>query len=252
MDPDSGDAGDSEYPRPRLDAETVGDVVARDRRMSGAALRIDATGRTYSYRDFVTTSYQAGNVLRHLGVREGERVLIVPAALPEPILAFFGAAQLGAVTRFGEQIGDKDDAPRVVVVPSDREGEFDLPPGHHLLVYGEPPTDPATTHWGTEVWSENPAIHPASVGGSDPLLDAGSRTYSHAEALSEAASVVENAALAPGEETTLHGSLADPAAVISGVLAPIAAGSTAVVAAGRDERPIDLEDASSGTDSEIG
>jgi len=230
MDPESGDAGDSEYPPPRLDAETVGDVVARDRRTSGAALRIDATGRTYSYRDFVTTSYRAGNVLRHLGVREGERVLVVPAALPEPILAFFGAAQLGAVTRFGERTdrdGDDGDAPRVVVAPSDREDDFDLPPGHHLLVYGERPSDPATTHWETEVWSENPAIHPASVEPSDPLLDADTRTYSHAEALSEAAGVVEDAGLSPGEEMRLSGSMADPAVVV-GVLGSVAAGATAV------------------------
>ncbi|MGQ4555250.1 AMP-binding protein [Halobellus sp. GM3] len=225
---DTADDGDSgEFPAPCPDPETVGDLLTRDRRTSGPALRVDASGRTYSYRDFVTTTYKAGNVLRYLGVREGETVLVVPDALPEPVLTFFGAAQLGAVTRFSDTVDDSD-PPRAVVAPADREAEFNLPPGHHLAVYGDRPSDPATTHWETEVWSENPAIHPASVDGGDTLIAAGDRRYTHAEALSAAASVISDAELRSGNEMAVRGSLADPDVVVAGLLAPIAAGATVV------------------------
>ncbi len=208
------------------DPATIGAVVARERRTDGDALRAAAPGRSYSYRDFITTSYKAGNVLRYLGVRPGDEVLVVPDALPEPVLAFYGAAQLGAVTRFAETV--TDDPPRAVLAPVDRESEFDLPPGHRLAVHGGPPDDPATTHWEAEVWSENPAVHPVDVAGSDPALVADDRTYTHAELLSGAARVAADADLGPGDEMVVRGSLADPEVVVAGLLAPILVGATIV------------------------
>mgnify|MGYP006296933659 FL=1 len=54
---------------------TVDDLVARDRRSDAAALRVDATGREYSYRDFCTTAWKAGHALSHCGVHPGARVV---------------------------------------------------------------------------------------------------------------------------------------------------------------------------------
>ena len=225
-DSDADSDADAEFPSPCVDPNIVGDLVARERRTSGLALRADEPGRTYSYYDFITTSYKAGNVLRYLGVREGDEVLVVPEALPESVLTFFGAAQLGAVTRFADDIGET--VPRAVVAPAEREDDFDLPPGHRLAVYGDKPTAPSTTHWETEVWSENPAVHPATVTPGDPLLAAAGRTYSHAEALAAASDTVADADLQPGTEVFVQGRLGDPGVVAAGLLAPIMAGATIV------------------------
>ena len=219
---------DGEFPARCADPRSLGDAVARDRRTAGLALRARGSGRTYSYRDFITTSYQAGNVLRHLGVRPGDEVRIAPEHVPEPVLTFYGAAQLGAVTRFGDEGAEP---PRVTVAPATREAEFDRPPGHHLAVYGDPPSDPSVTHWEAEVWSENPAVHPVSVGADDPLFVGGGRTYTHGEALATAAAVIEDAAIDPGTTVVLRGPLTDPAVVVAGLVAPILAGATVVLPA---------------------
>ncbi|MFD1598904.1 AMP-binding protein [Halobellus rarus] len=225
---DLGSTGESnageEYPPPLSDPETVGELVARDRRTSGVALRAENVDRTYSYHNFVTTTYKIGNVLRHLGVRRGTEVLVVPDPLPEPVLTFYGAAQLGAVTRFSDTLASTD--PRVVVAPADREAAVDLPPGHHLVVYGDPPTAATTTHWETEVWSENPAVHPTSVGGTDPLLAVGDRTHSHVDALSKVSGGEASERPEAGERVAVQGSFEDPDVVIDGLVEPIAAGAT--------------------------
>ena len=240
-DSGSGSGADSApepgYPSPCLDPETLGDAVARERRTSGVALWARPSGRTYSYRDFVTTSYKAGNVLRYLGIRPGDEVRVEPQRVPETILTFYGAAQLGAVTRFGTATGG--DPPRVVVVPAARATEIDLPPGHHIVAYGDQPDDPDVTHWETEVWSENPAIHPVAVDNTDPIVVDDDRTYTHGEVLAAAAKVVSTAEIAPGTEVTVRGSLTDPAVVVSGVVAPILAGATIVLAGDGNGRAAD-------------
>lgn len=248
----SGDhTPDLAYPSPCLDPETLGDAVARERRTSGVALRAQPSGRTYTYRDFVTTSYKAGNVLRYLGIRPGDEIRVTPHRVPETILTFYGAAQLGAVTRFEMTTGSPP--ARVVVAPAARETEIDLPPGHNLAVYGDQPDDPDVTHWETEVWSENPAIHPVAVDSADPIVADGDRTYTHGKVLSAAAKVVSTAELGPGTEVIVRGSLTDPAVVVSGVVAPILAGATIVLADdgnGRaaDGPPIEIDGSGLGLD----
>jgi hypothetical protein len=218
--------GDADDVSPLSNPEVLGDVVARHRRGPSLALRADGSGRTYSYHDFVTTTYKAGNVLRYLGVREGDVVVVEPDPLPEPVLTFYGAAQLGAVVRFDASVGDAGDA-RAVVVPVGRERAFDLPPGTNLAVYGGPPEDPSTTHWEKEVWSENPAVHPADVTPATPLL-AADRTYTHAEVLDAAARVVETADVAPGDDVVVRGSLSSPGVVAAGLVAPLLSGAAVV------------------------
>jgi hypothetical protein len=133
---------------------------------------------------------------------------------------------LGAVTRFADDVGET--VPRAVVAPAEREDDFDLPPGHRLAVYGDKPTAPSTTHWETEVWSENPAIHPATVATDDPLLATADRTYSQAAALAAASDAVADADLQPGTEVFVQGPLTDPDVVTAGLLAPIMSGATIV------------------------
>jgi hypothetical protein len=233
--------------------EVVGDLVARERRSERTALSAPAVGRSYSWHDLCTDSYRAGNVLRFLGVREGVTVAVDPVESPDAVLAFLGAAQLGAVTRFEvpvEGIGDGDDDvdgddgvqshPRVVFVPVCREGEFDLPAGSKLVVHGGSPGDPATTHWEQELWSENPAVHPATVRPATPALstgaDRGATTYTHGELLSAAGRIVDELALDSDDSLALRGPLSHPG-IVAGLLAALTAGGRAVL--GPDGDPSD-------------
>ncbi|WP_367995938.1 AMP-binding protein [Haloferax volcanii] len=208
--------------------DVIGDLMARDRRSDRLALRVDGPGRTYTYHDLITTSYKAGNVLRYLGVRKGARVAVDPAPLPEPLLTFLGAAQLGAVTAFDPAV-----EARATVVPVDSEEAFeDLPPGQKLAVFGGPPSSPATTHWEQEVWSENPAVHPEVVSPADPALVADDREFTHGDLLDAAREVVADFDLEAGDTVAVRSSFSHPGTVVAGVLAPLLAGGTVRIPAG--------------------
>ena len=203
----------------------LGDLVARERRSSDPALTAPAGGRSYTYRDFCTTAYKAGNVLRYLGVDRGDRVAVPPDPLPDPVFALLGAAQLGAAVAFDagpDRVADGEF--RAAVVPADREATFDVPPGCNLAVYGGPPDDPATTHWEAELWSENPAFPPTEVSPDDAALAAGGREFSHAGVLSAAERVVADAGVDAGTTVAVRASLTHPGTVAAGVVVPLLAG----------------------------
>jgi hypothetical protein len=219
------------------DAATVADLLARERRHPAPALRTTGDGRDRitSYRDCLTTAYKAGNFLRFLGVRgpgEGAApvgVEIAPEPLPEPILTFLGATLLGAVGRF--EVRADGDA-RATVVPVGDESRHEPPPGSRLAVYGGAPARSATDHWEEQVWSENPVVHPAAVEPGTPALATGAGDrYDHGTLVGAARSVASDA-LGPGDGVVLRASLADPRAVVAGVLAPLLAGATVVLPGG--------------------
>ncbi|MFC7203501.1 AMP-binding protein [Haloferax namakaokahaiae] len=204
--------------------DVLGDLMARDRRSGRDALRVEATDRTDTYHDFITTSYKAGNVLRYLGVRKAGHVALEPVALPETLLTFFGAAQLGAVTSF-----DADSEARVTLVDVAREDEFDLPPGQKLATYGGPPKRASTTHWEKEVWSENPAVHPEIVSPDDVVLLADGTEYTHRDLMTTAHELVADYSLGPDDAVALCAPITHPGAVVAGIVAPLLAGGTVVV-----------------------
>ena len=207
--------------------DLLGDLVARERRSPDPALSAPGSGRSYTYRDFCTTAYKAGNVLRYLGVDRGDRVAASAALVPEPVFVLLGAAQLGAAVAF--DAGPKrvrDGEFRAAVMPRDREDEFDVPPGCNLAVYGGSPDDPSTTHWEAELWSENPVFPPTEVAPADPALAAAGREFSHAAMLSAAAGVVAAADVDAGTTVAVRTSLEHPGAVVAGVVAPLLAGGT--------------------------
>ncbi|EJN61168.1 class I adenylate-forming enzyme family protein [Halogranum rubrum] len=203
---------------------TLGDLVARDRRSSALALRVPALDRDYSYRDFCTTAWKAGNFLSFLGVRGGGRVAIEPDPLPEPLLTFFGAALHGATTTFDTTDTDV----RALVVPWDREDDFADVPGTKRVVYGDPPSDPGVSHWEKDVWSENPAFPQTDVDPASPVLASGGDEYSHRALLTAAARVVEDVGLTADDDVVVRDPLTDPGVVAAGVLAPLSVGATVV------------------------
>ena len=203
---------------------TLGDLVARERRSSATALSVPALDRDYSYRDFCTTAWKAGNFLGFLGVRGGGRVAVEPELLPEPLLTVFGTALHGATTTFDTSDPDV----RAVVVPQDREGDFEDVPGTKRVVYGGPPSDPGVSHWETDVWSENPTFPPTPVDAETAALDVDGEAYSHRDLLDAAATVVDDAALTEETDVVVRGSIADVGVFVAGVLAPLSVGATVV------------------------
>lgn len=217
----------------RADATVVPDLIARDRRSDRPALIDAARDRTYGYDEFCTTAYRTGNVLRHLGVHGGARVAIEARAAPQPLLAFLGSALLGATAGFDAAPGT--DA-RAVVADTDREAEFDLPPGSKLCTFGDPPERADTTHWETEVWSENPAFPPVEYDPDAPVLAADGGIYDHAGLLAAARDAAAALTLAAADRVALCAPLSDPRAVAAGVLAPLLVGA-AVHLPGDDAAP---------------
>ena len=221
--------------------DAIGDLVARERRSERLAVRTPATDRALDYHDFCTTAWKAGNFLRYLGVGRDALVAVAPDPLPEPVLTFFGAAQLGAVTRF-EPV--TDGSARAVVVGRDREAEFDLPPESKLAVYGGEPSSPTVTHWEGSVWSENPAFPPTDVSPDAAALTTGDETYSHADLLSTAGSVASTLGLRPTDTLRVEASLSEPRAVAGGLLAALLVGGTVSLATDDSGRVVVADDES--------
>jgi acyl-CoA synthetase (AMP-forming)/AMP-acid ligase II len=237
-----------------MSARVLGDVVARDRRSDEVALRVDATGREFSYRDFCTTAWKAGHALSHCGVHAGSRVALDPSPAPQPLLTLFGAACLGARVTF-----DTTAASRAVLVPADREADVATRADRKVVVYGDAPDDPGVVHWERTVWSENPVQPPGEHDAEEPVLDgaeprsSGSRipsddgaeprsasnrtqsddadaaSYTHREVLTAARGVVDAVGIGVGTSVALRAPLTDPRAVVGAVVAPLVAGGTVVL-----------------------
>jgi len=118
-----------------MDAVVLGDLLAREKRRSQPAVVFPAVDRKMSYRDFITTAYKSGNVLRYLGLGADATLAVDPALRPEPLLAFLGAAQLGATVTF-----DPEADARVRLVPVDNESTYEASDGRLAVFGGSPET----------------------------------------------------------------------------------------------------------------
>ncbi|MFB6150403.1 MAG: acetyl-CoA synthetase [Haloarculaceae archaeon] len=207
--------------------DVIGDLVARDRRSDALAVRRDTRAGSYSYEKLCTNAWKTGNILRHYGVRRGATVAIVgdDPLSPPPLLAFLGAALLGATARFDPPAADPVEA-EALVVPTARLERYDPAPGSTAFGYGDAPSDPTVAHFEGEVWSENPAVPPAEVGPGDAALAARDKTYTHADLLERARAVAVEFDLDEGDAVALRAPLSHPGTVAAGVLAPLVAGAT--------------------------
>ena len=207
--------------------DTLGDLVARERRSEASALVAPRENRRYDYHRFCTTAWKTGNFWRRRGVHDGATVAVADDPEPEAVFAFLGAALLGAKTRFG--LPDPADAAeldaRVVVAPSDDIGGYEVPPGTQRVGYGGPPDDPAIAHFERDVWSENPSFPETPIDLEAGALVTETEDFSHADLLSGAREVADDWGLEPGDEVAVRAPLADPATVVAGVVAPLLAGA---------------------------
>jgi len=206
----------------------IGDLVARERRSDDLAIRTDSRAGSYSYEKCCTNAWKTGNILRHYGVRGGATVAVDAgeSLTPSPLLAFFGASLLGATTRF-----DPAETPeaKALVVSASRAEAYDPGPGTKTFVYGDVPDAPEFAHFEAEMWSENPTNPPDRVAPDDTALAAVDREFAHEQLLTAAERVVDEYDLGDDDEVAVRAPLADPGAVVAGVLAPVLAGGTVLV-----------------------
>ncbi len=204
--------------------DVLGDAIARDRRSDSTALSAPAVGRRYDYRRFCTSAWKTGNFLRHVGVRNGAGVAIADDPLPEPVLTLYGAASVGAVVSFAppQAVGREV---RALVVPAADAERYSFGPETKQVVYGDPPTDPTVSYFERDIWSENPTEPPDHVDSEDTLFRTTEDSYTHAETLRAARTVIDRHGIDERDTVAVRGSLAESATVIAGLIAPVVAGA---------------------------
>lgn len=204
--------------------ELVNDILARDRRGDSMAL-VTPSGRERSYRELLTNAWKAANVLRHLGVHQQTTVSVTPQKQLHPLLAFLGAAQLGAVTRFTHP-HSLTDRPRAAVVPVQALTDIEIDAETKLTCYGGAAESPEIVHWEEELWSENPAQAPATHGPEAPVIGSESAVYTHLDIIEAGRAISSEHEFGTTTTVAVHGSLADPRIVVGGIVAPLLSGGT--------------------------
>lgn len=199
--------------------ETIGELATVNR--YGRTVALETDGQVYSQADLSSTVAKVTNFFSYLGVTGDGTVEIDPSITPENVISFLATARLGGLADF-EPTGDGD----VVVVPADREDEFEGGDGTKLVVYGGQPHSPHSYHWETTVWSETPVPYVVRGGPNDPVLATEAAPLRHKDLLDAAEEIVEKYDI--DEETTvaLRTPLVEPGAVIAGIIAPRSVGAT--------------------------
>lgn len=182
---------------------------------------LEAPPREYTRRQFLTNVWKTGNLLRSLGVHEDSLVAVLDEPTPESLLSLFGASLLGARVQFDPS---RTTDARVLVGPTDRLGGFELPPGGQVLGYGEKPADPTWAYFEQDVWSENPSFPEVEHDPTAPLIQTEQEQYETGTVVAAAQSAA--ATYDPEDRVVLRAPLAAPETVVTGVLAPVAAGAT--------------------------
>lgn len=202
---------------------TVDELLGRDRRSDDVAL-VDATGREYDRHWLSTSSLQAGNFLRHMGVGDGVTVGVVGTG-PLAVVASFGTTLLGGQTWFEPPTQLADSDVRTVVAPIEplEDDTYDLPPGAQRVAYGEKPTVPGIHHFEAGLWTENPSFPPRSIDPQLSVVTDGEATYSHEAVLSTAQTVIADAGIDEGDVVSVEAALSRPAVFVAGLVAPLLA-----------------------------
>jgi len=157
-----------------------------------------------------TSSWQAGNFLRHAGVREDVTVGVVGDG-PLALLAFFGTTLLEGTTRFEPptDLADADDF-RALVAPVSALEEYDLPRGAQRVGYGSKPDAPDVHHFDAGIWTENPSFPPLAIDSETAILSDGERTVTHGDLLEAARAVLEETGLETDDRVVVRAPLSDP------------------------------------------
>jgi len=178
-----------------MNAGTVDELFTRELRDDRIGL-VDATGREYDYHWLCTSSWQAGNFLRHAGVREDVTVGVVGDG-PLALLAFFrdDATRGDHPFRAADRPRGRGrlSGPRCARLGSFEE--YDLPRGAQRVGYGSKPDAPDVHHFDAGIWTENPSFPPLAIDSETAILSDGERTVTHGDLLEAARAVLEETGL---------------------------------------------------------
>lgn len=211
--------------------ETLWELLSRDRRGEATAYRV-GDRRVYDYDRFITTTWQAGNYLRHFGVREGTVVGVVDAPVPEPLFATFGTALLGGMAWIEPPLGADL---RAAVLPAsevERYGDLTV----QQIVHGGSVENPSIERFEEGLWSENPTIPPERPDPDTPILTDGNRSYTQRELLNAAGSFEREWGIERETDVVLRASLGDPGAIV-GVIGSLHASATVILPDPESARP---------------
>ena len=219
--------------------DTLKELLGSCRDRDGIA--VDAPHRTtpYSYDEFGTNGWKAGNLFRHYGVRAGATMAVVvgpndpvegsTAGLPDtpqPLLALLGGVGLGATVSLdpATPVGG-----RALVAPDGWLDRYPVEPSCSQIAYGGPPEDPSVVHFEAESWSENPMQPPDTVAPADDAVTVDGETYAHETLVTATQQVVDEYDVTDEDAVALGVPVTDPGALVAGVLAPLATGATILV-----------------------
>lgn len=204
-------------------------------------IAVDAPHRVtpYSYDEFGTNGWKAGNLFRHYGVRAGASMAVVvgpndpgegstvglPDA-PQPLLALLGGVSLGATVSLTPATPVDG---RGLVLPAGWLDRYPVEPSCSQIAYGGPPEDPSVVHFEAESWSENPMEPPDTVSAGDDAVTIDGETYTHETLVAATRDVVDEYGIDEGDEVALGASLTEPGALVAGLLAPLSTGATILV-----------------------
>lgn len=217
--------------------ETLADVVAAGRDREGAVVVAPERTAPYTYWEFSTNAWKAGNLLRHYGVRPDSRLALVvgpkapgsedsPGRLggaADPLLALLGGAVVGATVDLTPV--EPIDA-RAVVLPDDWLDRYELGPGCSAVAYGGPPEVSDVAHFERELWSENPIEPPEPIAPDDPAISVDGTVTSHRELVDAGRTVADDYDLTAGDSVVVDAPLTSAGAVAAGVVAPLLVGGT--------------------------
>jgi hypothetical protein len=217
--------------------ETLPALLARGRERDGSVLDAPGRGAPYSYREFCTNAWKAGNLLRHYGVRpEGTVALVVGPKAPgpddepgtlgtaaAPLLGLFGGGAVGATVDVTPATPVEA---RALVAPNAWLDSYGTEPGCSRLAYGGPPEAADVAHFERDLWSENPVEPPEAVDPGDAVFRSDGGEFTHRELTDAAATVADRRGLVAGDSVGLDAPLTSPGALVAGVLAPLSVGAT--------------------------
>lgn len=188
------------------------------------AIGVPAAGeQVYTYDRLRSTVYSTANLLSDAGISEGSRVAIAPKKASETVVAFLGAASLGATVWFGGPARANVDA---LLAPTEYVDKYQIPSDSLRVGYGSAPDDDSVVHFGKAVWKADETPPQAGVLPGTKLLTDGENTYSHRELLDAAAEVVDARDIEEGTVVSVRAPLRDPRTIAAGIVAPLSATGT--------------------------
>ena len=238
------------------DPATLAALVAGAREHEGVAIDVPERTAPYSYQEVCTNSWKAANLLDYYGAHPGGRVGLAVGPKPvdadtsdregvldsaEPLLAMLGGALLEARVLVLETPGTVETDAFVRPAGAGWSDRYPAQPGVSTLAYGGPPEAADVHHFETQLWSQNPSPPPERPDPETPALEAGGSpgtAYGHGTLVRTARAVAERESFEPGLRVELAADVREPGALVAGVLAPLSAGATVVLAGGEADRRV--------------